>query len=630
MLAKYILSAAILFGGGYQSLAQTAPAPYGALPSERQLRIQEMEMYCIIHFTPTTYQNKEWGFGEADPQIFNPKRFNANQIVSAVKAGGFKGITVVAKHHDGFCLWPTKTTPYNISKSPFRNGKGDMVKEFADAARKASVKLGLYCSPWDRNNPNYANPKYVTDVYYPQLKELYSRYGSLFTVFFDGANGGDGYYGGTNEKRKIDAPVYYQFDKIWEIVRNMQPMANVFSDIGPDIRWVGNEQGKAAETSWATLTPVTKEPGKNPAPGFVDDSILPGGTRNGQFWIPAECDVPMRPGWFFHPEQEDNVKSATKLLEIYYASVGRGATLDLGISPNPDGLLSDGDVEKLAKFGALLKQTFAINLAKGAKVTASNTRANSPAFSPSLLLDADRYSYWATDDAVTTPEVVFEMKAPVKFNVIRIRENVKLGQRIEAVAADAWEENGWKEIATATSIGVNRLIRLPAYTTAKKVRLRITQSPVSVAVSDFGLFAEPAELISPKTSDGKLSISKEGWKAANSAGIDNNPSSLWTFADSVPQYFDVDMGAGKTINAFVYLPRQDKSKAGIIDQYAFYTSQNGTDWVLAAEGEFSNIVNNPVEQLVPISSPITARYFRLEAKRLVEGSNATVAEIGVR
>jgi alpha-L-fucosidase len=631
MYTSYIFIAALLVGISHQSNAQTTPAPYGALPSERQLKILEMEMYCILHFTPSTFQNKEWGFGDADPAIFNPGKFDAGQIVAAIKAGGFKGITVVAKHHDGFCLWPTKTTPYNISKSPFRNGKGDLVKEFLDATVNANLRLGVYCSPWDRNNADYATPKYVTDVYYRQLEELYGHYGSLYTVFFDGANGGDGYYGGASETRKINAPVYYNFDTIWEMVRSMQPMANIFSDVGPDLRWVGNEQGRAAETSWATLTPVTAGSGKKPAPGFVDDKVLPGGTRNGQFWIPAECDVPMRPGWFFHPEQEDNVKSPAELLEIYYASVGRGGTFDLGISPNTDGLLSDGDVKKLAKFGSLLRQTFAVNLAKGAKLTSSNTRGKSVKFSSALLLDNDRYSYWATDDNITTPEVVFEMKTPVKFNVIRIRENIKLGQRIEAVAVDAWLQNEWIEIGSATSIGANRLIRLPEYVLTKKVRLRITKSPVSVALSDFGLFAEPEELMRTVPATAKTRMSKSDWKADGAGpAIDNNAATIWTSAGEMPQHLDIDMGGARTIKAFVYLPRQDKQKAGIVDQYAFYTSSNGIDWALAAEGEFSNIVNNPVEQVVPIDNPVHVRYFRFEARRVAQGVKATAAEIGLR
>ncbi|QNA43764.1 alpha-L-fucosidase [Lacibacter sediminis] len=613
--------------------AQPAPAPYGALPSARQLTLHEMEMYALIHFTPTTYENKEWGFGDANPLIFNPTKFDANQIAAAIKAGGFKGFTVVAKHHDGFCLWPTKTTAYNISKSPFRNGKGDMVKEFADAARKNGLQLGIYCSPWDRNNTNYGSPEYVTNVYYPQLKELYSRYGKLFTVFYDGANGGDGYYGGTREKRKIDAVTYYNFDKIWEMVRSMQPTANIFSDVGPDVRWVGNERGMAAETSWATLTPTPPDNSSLPAaPGFADSKILTTGTRNGKYWIPAECDVPMRPGWFYHPEDEEKVKTAKQLLDIYYTSVGRGGVMDLGVSPTTDGLLSNGDVKKLNEFGALLKQTFAVNLAKGAIVKASNTRAGSTKFSAQLLTDNDRYSYWATDDSVTTPDVVITLSKTTRFNVIRLRENIKLGQRIEEVAIDMWEQNKWVQIATATSVGANRLIRLPQYVRAQKLRLRIEKSPVCIALSDFGLFAEPESLLQATNTTTKKEISKTAWKVAEGfeQAIDNNPASIYTSAEGMPQSIIIDMFTDQSFSSFIYQPRTDGKKEGIADQYSFYISKDGKLWELAVAGEFSNIVNNPIEQSVPVGKTLKARFIKFEAKRVVEGNRLTIAEVGVR
>jgi alpha-L-fucosidase len=471
--------------------AQTAPKPYGAIPSERQLAWQEREMYVIMHFTPTTFQNKEWGFGDADPAIFNPSSFNAKNIVAAVKAGGFKGLTIVAKHHDGFALWPTHSTEYNITKSPFRNGKGDLVKEMQEATTQAGLGFGIYCSPWDRNNANYSKPAYITEVYYKQLEELYSNYGQLHTVFYDGANGGDGFYGGAKEKRSIDASTYYNYEKIWTIVRKMQPGAAIFSDIGPDIRWVGNESGFAAETSWSTLTPISPVKDKKPSPGFVVEKDLPTGTRNGTFWTPAECDVPLRPGWFYHPEQDGKTKTPAQLLEIYYQSVGRSASFDLGIAPMPSGELHPDDIKNLRDFGDILKKTFAVNFATGATITATNTRAKSKLYDANHLIDNDRYSYWATDDSVTHAELVFQLKDQCSFNVIRLRENIKLGQRIEALAVDAWIDGAWKEMGTATSIGGNRLIRLNKTVATNKVRLRILKSPVCIALSDFGLFAEP-------------------------------------------------------------------------------------------------------------------------------------------
>jgi alpha-L-fucosidase len=486
VLASMMLTAA--FG-------QSAPKPYGPLPTKGQLQWQETEMYCIIHFGPDTYTDKEWGFGDEDPKIVNPTEFNANQIVGAAKAGGFKGIVVVAKHHDGFCMWPTKTTTHNISQSPYKDGKGDIVREYRNACDQLGMKMGVYCSPWDRNSPLYGKPEYVTDVYRKQLTELYSNYGPLFIVWHDGANGGDGYYGGAKETRTIDRSTYYGWDTTWGIARKLQPNAVIFGDVGPDVRWVGNEKAHAGETCWATYTPHAPDAGKTPGNGYVKDYEGTEGHRDGKFWMPAECDVPLRPGWFYHKQQDEKVKSPDTLLSLYYQSVGRGACLDLGLSPDRRGLLNDNDVNSLKKFGVILKTTFAVNLAKGATLKASNVRGgNAAKFGPAKLLDNDRYSYWATDDKVKTPELLIDLHHIKTFNVIRLRENIKLGQRIDEVAIDAWKDGKWLQVATATSIGGNRLIRLPQNITTNKVRLRITKAPVSIALSDFGLYKEPAHI----------------------------------------------------------------------------------------------------------------------------------------
>jgi alpha-L-fucosidase len=481
----------LLCGTSFLAVSQSAPKPYGPLPTKGQLQWQETEMYGIIHFGPDTYTNKEWGFGDEDPAVMNPTQFSAMQIVGAAKAGGLKGIVVVAKHHDGFCMWPTKTTEHNISKSPYKNGNGDIVREYREACDKLGMKMGVYCSPWDRNSPLYGKPEYVTDVYRKQLQELYSNYGPLFIVWHDGANGGDGYYGGAKEKRTIDRSTYYGWDETWGIARKLQPNAVIFGDVGPDVRWVGNERGMAGETSWATYTPHAPEAGKAPGNGFVLDKEGVEGHRDGKFWMPAECDVSIRPGWFYHADQDDKVRSPAALLKLYYNSVGHGACLDLGLSPNRLGLLADGDVKALEAFGTILKETFNVNLAKGATLTASNIRGkNKLKYGPAMLLDNDRYSYWATDDKVTTPELALDLHQPKTFNVIRLRENIKLGQRIDAIAVDAWLNDKWEEVATATSIGGNRLIRLKDDVTTSKVRLRITSSPVCIALSDFGLYKE--------------------------------------------------------------------------------------------------------------------------------------------
>ena len=481
------------------------PKPYGVLPTPRQLSWHEAEMYCIVHFGVDTYTDKEWGFGDEDPAIVNPTDFDALQIVGAAKAGGFKGVVIVAKHHDGLCIWPTKTTEHNITKSPWRNGKGDMVREYQLACNKLGMRLGLYCSPWDRNNPQYGTPAYV-QTYRAQLKELYTRYGPLFMSWHDGANGGDGYYGGARETRKIDRTTYYGWDTTWAMIRQLQPTANIFGDIGPDVRWVGNEEGHAGTTCWATYTPEAPDPGKKPSNGYNKYWEATEGTRNGNYWMPAECDVPLRPGWFYHPSQDEQAKSPYQLLDLYYQSVGHGADLDLGIAPNRKGQIDQRDVASLQGFGDLLKQTFTVNLAKAAVFTASNIRGNdNRKYGPARLIDDDRYSYWATDDSVTEPQLVVDMGKTITFNVIRLRENIKLGQRISSFTIEAFEEGQWKQVGAGTSIGANRLIRFQQNVVTSKVRVSITSSGACVALSDFGLFKEPVHLVAPLISRDKNS-----------------------------------------------------------------------------------------------------------------------------
>ncbi|WP_091144982.1 discoidin domain-containing protein [Mucilaginibacter pineti] len=511
-MKKFIALASILCITGLQAFSQQAPKPYGALPTKGQLIWQETGMYCLIHYGVDTYTDKEWGFGDEDPKLINPSQFSAMQIVAAAKAGGFKGVVVVAKHHDGLCLWPTKTTEHNIANTPYKNGKGDMLKEYREACDKLGMKMGVYCSPWDRNNANYGKPEYVA-IYREQLRELYTNYGPLFISWHDGANGGDGYYGGAREARTIDRSTYYGWNTTWAITRKLQPNAVLFGDVGPDVRWVGNERGHAGETCWATYTPHAPDEGKVPANGYVKDYEGTEGTRNGKFWMPAECDVSLRPGWFYHKTQDDGVKSPYALLDLYYKSVGRGAALDLGLSPDQRGIINEIDVKSLTAFGNLLKQTFAVNLVKGATLTASNVRGgNNAKFGPQFLVDNDRYTYWATDDKVTTPQLTVDMHTPKTFNVIRLRENIKLGQRIDSVEVDAFLNGKWQPIASATSIGGNRLIRLTQNITASKLRLRITGSPVAIALSDFGIFKEPVHLTAPaiaRNKKGEISISTE-------------------------------------------------------------------------------------------------------------------------
>lgn len=487
-IAPLFAAAALLCSSGLVVLrgaSSDAPQPSGPLPSERQLRWHEMEFYGFLHFTVNTFTDKEWGYGDEDPSVFNPTDFDADQIVRTAKEADMAGLILTAKHHDGFCLWPSKFTEHSVKNSPWKGGRGDVVREISDACRRHKLKFGVYLSPWDRNHKDYARPEYLT-YYRSQLRELLTNYGPLFTVWFDGANGGDGYYGGAREKRQIDNRTYYDWPNTWQIVRELQPFACMFSDAGPDFRWIGNERGIAGETCWATLD-LTKP---NRYPGGSSDG-LNSGERPGTAWLPGECDVSIRPGWFYHAKEDDKVKTPAQLLEIYYASVGRGCCLNLNLPPDRRGRIHDNDIRSLREFRRILDATFAKNLAQGARFKAGAVRTPEEQFAPKLVLDGKHDTYWCTPDDVKTPELVVELRRRATFNVVDLREYLPLGQRIEALALDEWRNGQWIEFAKATSIGNRRLIRLAKPITTDQVRLRIIQAAACPAISEFGLYAEP-------------------------------------------------------------------------------------------------------------------------------------------
>ena len=439
------------------------PKPYGAVPSVRQLKWHELELFGMVNLSTITYYGREWGYGDEDPARFNPTEFDALKIVRAAKAGGLQGLIIDAKHHGGFCLWPSKyNDTYTVKNSPWHNGKGDMVKELADACRAEGLHVGIYLSPWDRNHKDYARPEYVT-YYHNQLRELLTNYGSLSEVWFDGANGGDGYYGGAREKRKI-GPEYYQWEKIVQIVRELQPDAVCFNRA--DVRWVGNEAGVAPDPCWSTVT------------------------RNGLAWYPAEADFPQRNDWFWHPGGRS--KSSADLVNRYFASVGHNSAADLGIAPDRRGLIDDHDLVALKGFGDRIAAIFKTNLAENAKVTASNVRGNNIAYAAANVLNGKSKfkTYWATDDGTEDAELFFDFGKPIGFSVISLREPIQLGHRIDKWALDSWQNGGWTEFAVGTGIGARRLWRGQPIT-SDKIRLRISQASASPAISEFAVYLEP-------------------------------------------------------------------------------------------------------------------------------------------
>ncbi len=449
-----------------------------------------MEFYNFLHFTVDTFTDKEWGYGDESPEVFNPTAFDADAIVGVLKEAGSSGVILTCKHHDGFCLWPTKTTDHSIKHSPYKKGNGDIVREISEAARRHGLKFGIYVSPWDRNQATYGTPQYIT-LYREQIRELLTGYGPIFEIWHDGANGGDGFYGGAREKRVIDKLHYYHWSETWAMERALQPGAVIFSDVGPDVRWVGNEKGVAGETCWATYTPASPNGGPG-APGDVNEKELTMGTRDGKCWMPAECDVSIRPGWFWHEKENGKVKTPAELMTLFYESVGRGASFLLNVPPDRRGLIYDADAQLLRSFGRMLRSTFQTDLAKGSIANASNMRGRERAFAASNLLDGKLTTYWATDDDVMIADVTLNLSRLSRFNVVRLREYTPLGQRVSSFVVEYEYGDQWVLFGSGTSIGICRIVRVNRLVTTKRVRLRVTNTAACPALMEFALFAESA------------------------------------------------------------------------------------------------------------------------------------------
>ncbi|MDR7132006.1 alpha-L-fucosidase [Algoriphagus sp. 4150] len=666
------------------------PEPVGPLPSENQMRWQEMEYYAFVHFSVNTYTDMSWGFGDEDPAIFNPEKLDVRQWARIAKEAGMKGIILTAKHHSGFCLWPSEYTDYSVKNSPYKNGKGDLVREMAEACKEYGLKLGIYLSPWDRNYAEYGSPEYIT-YFRNQLTELLTNYGEIFEVWFDGAHGGSGYYGGANETRKIDRNTYYDWQNTYALVRKLQPNIVIWNDGGDraDLRWVGTEAGYVGETNWSLLN----------ATGDVPEDMLRHGVEDGDSWVPAEVNTSIRPEWFYHPKEDSKVKTLPELMDTYYHSIGRNGTLLLNFPIMPNGLIHEKDEKAVLEFADAVKEAFTNNLAENAKTEASNVRGNSSAYSADKAIDGNTTSYWTTDDGVSTGSLTVTFEKPTSFNRFLVQEYIRLGQRVKTFTLEALVDGNWKELASETTIGYKRILRFPTVE-ATKIRLNITASKSSPLISTLGVYNASQILTAPiinrnqsgeviitpgdpeseiyytldgtnptpasslytspvSTDDGKVvvkamaynsktqksspeteekfDISRSNWKVVGiedaevNRVIDGNMGSSW-YQDkntSLPKSIVIDLGKEENLVGFSYLPDQNWWGDGIITDFRFYVSQNGSQWQLADQGEFSNIKNNPLKQVRSFKA-VKARYIKLEALKNTNDNNTVgYAEIDV-
>lgn len=417
------------------SSCSKAPSPLYPVPTDNQLKWQQLETYAFIHFGLNTFNDMEWGYGNTPPSTFNPTNLDCDQWAATLKAAGMKGVILTAKHHDGFCLWPTKSTDYNISKSPYKNGNGDIVRELSDACQRHGLLFGIYCSPWDRNNANYGYPEYVA-TYHQQIQELASNYGPLFEFWFDGANGGDGYYGGANETRQIDHNKYYDYQRAKDIVLTQNPSAMIFGGPYQTVRWVGNEKGFAHATNWSNIT------------------------ENGAEYQPVEVDVSIRPGWFYHENEDAKVKTVMDLCDIYYQSVGRNANLLLNFPVAPNGKIHPIDSARAVEFYQTISNELSHNLLADAEVKADDERGSK--FSASKVNDGDPETFWATHDDYPYGTISFSMDKPVTMSRVMIQEYVSLGQRVKSFYLEGALDGEYFPIRTydtTTTVGYKRIVR---------------------------------------------------------------------------------------------------------------------------------------------------------------------------
>ena len=601
------------------------PEPILPVPEPKQVEWQQMETYAFIHFGLNTFNDREWGYGDTDPKTFNPTNLDCEQWAQTLVKAGMKGVILTAKHHDGFCLWPFEGTDYSVKNSPWKNGQGNVVKELSEACKKYGLKFAVYLSPWDRHQANYGTPEYLP-YFYAQLHDLLTNYGPVFEVWFDGANGGDGWYGGAKDIRTIDRKNYYNYPRIYEMLDSIQPQAIIFSDGGPGCRWVGNEKGFAGATNWSFLRKGEVHP------GYDKSYELQYGHPDGNQWVPAECDVSIRPGWFYHPEEDDRVKSPDQLVDLYYRSVGHNATLLLNFPVDRRGLIHPVDSANAVRFHEMIQQQLKTNLVAGMTPKVSNERGGD--FVASALTDDNFDTYWATEDGVTTADIEFSFDTPTRMNRMMLQEYIPLGQRVKAFVVEYLDKDTWLPVKLneeTTTIGYKRLLRFETVET-KGMRIRITDARGPLCLSNVGVYdaGNVSDSFVEKVEDiESVPYLLPDVKAEESAKASDKQSQTTCFVEG--DRLLIDLQEERMVSSLHFLPDQGEPNKGLIANYEIRvgTSKEAVNQLVKA-GEFSNIQNNPVMQSV-FFTPVKARYIELKATRMIRADEPMgFAELGVK